>query len=107
MTVSKAVYCEKCSKEIKFRGDLVTATLFFVIVAYHEDCYVKDLKGFRGLFLDNQPLNGFPGNFLFVAAVLVSIGFAFGSMKWVSIIALLPVLYRIYSYFRFERNLEK
>ena len=105
--MSKAVYCEKCSSEIKFRGDLVTTTLIFLIVAYHEDCYAKDLKGFRGIFLNNQILNGFSGNFLFITAVLVSIGFAFGSMKWVSIVALLPVLYRIYSYYRFERRLEK
>jgi hypothetical protein len=107
MTVSKAVYCEKCSKEIKFRGDLVTATLFFVIVAYHENCYAKELKGFRGLFLDNQTLNGFSGNFLFVMAILVGIGFAFGSMKWVSIVAVIPVLYRFFSFYKFERLLEK
>lgn len=107
MTVSKAVYCEKCSKEIKFRGDLVTATLFFVIVAYHEDCYVKDLKGFRGLLLDNQPLNGFSGNFLFIMSILVGIGFSFGSMKWVSIVALIPIVYRLFSFYMFERLLEK
>ena len=105
--MSKAVYCEKCSKEIEFRGDLVTATIFFVVVAYHEDCYVKELKGFRGLFLDNQPLNGFSGNFLFAMAVLVGIGFAFGSLKWVSIIAVIPVLYRLFSFYKFERLLEK
>jgi len=107
MIMSKAVYCEKCSREIKFRGNLVTTTLFFWIVAYHEECYAKDLKGLRGVFLDNQTLNGFSGNFLFVMAILVGIGFAFGSMKWVSIIALLPVLYRVFSFYRFERRLEE
>ncbi len=105
--MSKAVYCEKCSKEIKSRGDLVTATLFFVIVAYHENCYAKDLKGFKGLFLDNRTLNGFSGNFLFVMAILVGIGFAFGSMKWVSIVAVIPVLYRFFSFYKFERLLGK
>lgn len=105
--MSRAVYCEKCSREIKCRGDLVTTRLLFLIVAYHVDCYAKDLKGFRGIFLNNQLINGFSGNFVFISAVLVSIGFAFGSMKWVSIVALLPVLYRIYSYYWFERTLEK
>ena len=105
--MSKAVYCEKCSKEIKFRGDLVTTTLFFLIVAYHENCYVKDLKGFRGLFLHNQTLNGFSGNFMFVMAILVGIGFAFGSMKWVSIIALIPIVFRFFSFYLIERRLGK
>ena len=30
-------------------------------------------------------------------AVLVGIGFAFGSMKWVSIVALIPIVYRFFS----------
>ena len=43
--LTKHVYCEKCVGEIEFRGDLVTTTILFDVVPYHEDCYAKDLKG--------------------------------------------------------------
>ncbi|MRH41257.1 hypothetical protein GH741_01050 [Aquibacillus halophilus] len=68
------VYCDKCLQEIKIRDDLVTSTLAFEVVPYHEDCYDKDLKGAKTFFLSNKPLNGFSGNFSFILAIILAIG---------------------------------
>ncbi|MFJ5621509.1 hypothetical protein ACIQD3_02005 [Peribacillus loiseleuriae] len=108
--MSKPVYCDKCSREIKYRGDLITATILFEVIPYHEDCYAKDLKSAKMLFLDNQPLNGFSSNFVTIIAILLGIGwliFAEGFMKWAAIIPSIQVIYRIYSFFSYERQLEK
>ncbi|QDP41173.1 hypothetical protein [Radiobacillus deserti] len=104
--MSKTIYCDKCLKEIKVRDDLVTSTLLFEVIPYHEDCYTKDLKGIKTLFLDNQPLNGFSGNVLFFLAIIIAIGWiviAEGSLKWLSLLAIVPIGYRLYSYYNFER----
>jgi len=107
--MSKTIYCDKCSGEIKYRDDLVTATYLFEVVPYHEQCFTKELKGLNTLFLDNQPLNSFTSNFMIVVAILFSIGLLIfgGDYKFTSILFLIPVIYRIYSYLSFERHLEK
>ncbi|SFC34658.1 hypothetical protein SAMN02799633_00529 [Bacillus sp. UNCCL81] len=108
--LAKTVHCDRCLKEIRIRGDLVTATMFFQVVPYHEDCYAKDLKGAKTLFLNNQPINGFSGNFLTLLAFAVFIASFFiddNSMIYLSVLALIAILYRLYSFFIFERHLEK
>ncbi|MFD4706696.1 hypothetical protein ACFWM3_17765 [Gottfriedia sp. NPDC058432] len=108
--MAKTVYCDRCLKEIRIRGDLVTATMFFQVVPYHEDCYAKDLKGVKTLFLNNQPINGFSGNFLSFLAFAICIATFFiddHSMIYLLILALIAIMYRLYSFFIFERHLEK
>ncbi|WP_138419741.1 hypothetical protein [Aquibacillus sediminis] len=110
MSTNKSVYCEKCHGEITFRGDLVTATFLLEVLPYHVDCYAKDLKGAKTLFLDNQPLNGFSGTFLAIVSLLVAIGWSIvadGAFKWGALLALIPVGYRLYSYLTYERFLER
>jgi hypothetical protein len=110
VTLSKTVYCDKCAKEIEVRDDLVTATLFFEVVPYHSECYARDLKGARSFFLDNQPLNGFSGNFGFILVTIIAIGwlfFAENPSKWFSLFAIIPIGYRLYSYLIYERYTEK
>lgn len=104
------MHCEKCLGEIELRDDLVTATMLFSVVPYHEDCYAKDLKGAKTLFLNNQPINGFSGNFMTLFAFVVGIWlviFADGGMKLYSVLFLIAVFYRLYSFYTFERHLEK
>lgn len=106
----KTIYCDMCTKEIKVRDDLVTATLLFEVVPYHEECYAKDLKGAKTIFLDNQPLNGFSGNLFFFLSIILAIVWSLiaeNELKWLSLLALIPVGYRLYSYFIYERNIEK
>ncbi|MBP0726420.1 hypothetical protein J5Y03_14765 [Bacillus sp. RG28] len=106
--MNKTIYFDKCLREITVRNDLVTAILFFEVVPYHENCYAKDLKGVKTLFLDNQPINGFSGNFVTLLAILFCIGcFFYEPMKYLSIIAIIQIIYRLYSYFVFERHIEK
>jgi hypothetical protein len=108
--LSQSIYCDKCLKEIKVRGDLVIATSFFEVFPYHEDCYAKNIKGAATVLLNNQPLNGFSGNFLAIVGfilLIVSLFVKDDLMILVSIISTIPIIYRAYSYFVFERHLEK
>lgn len=108
--LSKTVHCDKCLKEIRIRGDLVTATMFFQVVPYHEDCYGKDLKGAKTLFLNNQPINGFSGNFLTLLAFAIFIASLIideETMIYLSILSLIAIMYRVYSFIIYERHLEK
>jgi hypothetical protein len=102
------VICEKCAGAIKNRDDLVTAVLIYAIVPYHEKCYANDLKGAKSFFLDNQPLNGFSGNFIFILSIIIAfLWLLFGDSKWYALIALLPIGYRLYSYFVYEIHTKK
>ncbi|MBU0903979.1 MAG: hypothetical protein KKF57_02245, partial [Firmicutes bacterium] len=108
LKLNKGVYCEKCGKEIKFQGDLVTTTIMFEVVPYHEDCYAKDLKGLRTLVVSNEPINGVAGNITTVIATLVGIGgivFLEGPMRFAGLLLFLILGYRLYSYIRFEKRL--
>ncbi|WP_108671864.1 hypothetical protein [Peribacillus acanthi] len=108
--MAKAVYCDKCYREVEVRGDLVTTTMFLEVVPYHEECYAKDLKGVKTFLVSNQPLNGFSGNFTAIVALLFMLGmlvFAEESLKWMSFLAIIPIIYRLYSYIVYERHLDK
>jgi hypothetical protein len=69
--MTQGVYCEKCGREIKFAGDLVTTTFMFQVVPYHEDCFAKDLKGLRTFFVSNNPINGIAGNITVILSVII------------------------------------
>jgi hypothetical protein len=71
--MSLGVYCEKCGREIKFTGELVTTTFMFKVVPYHEDCYAKDLKGLLTFFVSNNPINGISGNITAVLSIIIGI----------------------------------
>jgi hypothetical protein len=108
--LSKEIYCDFCQKQIRIRDDLITATLMHEVVPYHEKCYAGNIKGAKTLFISNEPINGFAGTafavFSLILALLWAL-FAEGPMKLVSLIALVPVGYRVYSYIRYERHVEK
>ena len=106
--MTQGVYCEKCDREIKFKGDLVTTTFVFIVVPYHEDCYAKDLKGMRTFFVSNNPINGISGNITAIISIIIGIFalvFLDGFTKFVGLLALVSVVYRLYSYIRFEKRL--
>ncbi|WP_409252718.1 hypothetical protein V1502_01980 [Bacillus sp. SCS-153A] len=108
--MSKEIYCDFCQKQIKVRDDLITATLMYEVVPYHERCYASNIKGAKTLFISNEPINGFAATFYIVLTVILAIIwaiFAESSMKAASLLMLIPVGYRIYSYIRYERHLEK
>lgn len=106
--MSLGVYCEKCGREIKFTGELVTTTFMFKVVPYHEDCYAKDLKGLRTFFVSNNPINGISGNITAVVSIIIGIFallFLDGFTKFIGLLAFVAVGYRLYSYIQFEKKL--
>ncbi len=108
--LSKTIFCDKCEKEIKVRDDLVTSTYLFEVVPYHESCYAKDIKSVKTIFLDNQPLNGFSGNLVFFFSIILAVAWALISespLKWISLLAIIPISYRLYSYLFYERHIER
>ena len=80
------------------------------MIPYHEDCYAKDLKGVKTLFLNNQPVNGFSGNILaFFALIVLIVSFFMKeeTMIFLAVFMVFPILYRLYSYIVYERHIEK
>ena len=102
------VICEKCNGVVESGEDLVTTTLFLPVVAYHEDCFVDHLKGSRGFILSGVPINGLYSNIttiLCVILAIISLVF-FESMAILFFASLIPISYRLYSYFIYERPLK-
>jgi len=80
------------------------------VIPYHEDCYAKDLKGVKTLFLNNQPVNGFSGNILaFFALIVLIVSFFMKeeTMIFLAVFMVFPILYRLYSYIVYERHIER
>lgn len=108
IVLAKSIYCDRCAGEIKYKEDLVTATSLFQVAPYHEECYAKDLKGVNTLFVNNQPINGLSGNFIAITSfifALILLFIAEGVEKWASIVLLIPIAYRLFSYLYYERHL--
>ncbi|MCK6256290.1 hypothetical protein LCY76_06735 [Fictibacillus sp. KIGAM418] len=107
--MSKTIICDRCTKEITLKDDLVTVTMFFEVIPYHEECYAHDLKGTISFFLNNRSLNGLSGNISMVISILFGLWLVFfteGSLRFVSLLVLIPIIYRLYSYLAYERHLE-
>lgn len=104
----RKVICEKCNGAVESSGDLVTDVVGLSAVAYHEHCYMSDLRKARGFLLSGRPLNSWIGNFstlLMVIPALISL-FNFKEIGFVFFISLIPIGYRLYSYFTYERPLK-
>ena len=102
------VICEKCNGTIESNGELVTDTLILSVVAHHEHCYSDHLKRGRGFFLTGEPLNGWEANvgfFLAIISAIISLIF-FDDIAILFLISLIPIGYRLYSYFVYERLLK-
>lgn len=105
----RKVICEKCNGTIDSNENLVTDIVVLSVVAYHEDCYGSDLKRGRGFFLSGQPLNGWVGNMSFFLSLILSIIVLISYQDWILLflVSLIPIVYRLYSYFYYERLLKK
>jgi len=107
--VATKVICDKCNGVIDSREDLVTDIVVLSVTPYHEDCYVRDLKRGRGFFLSGQALNGWAGNFGFLLAVIIAIIslIFYDELAILFFFSLIPIAYRLYSYFIYEHPLKK
>ncbi|KZE63782.1 hypothetical protein AWM68_11750 [Fictibacillus phosphorivorans] len=103
--MKKEINCESCLMPIKAREELRTVWAFFKLRPYHRSCYENSLKG-AALFVGNQPVNGFPGNFTALAAFVLAWTPLFTDITpALSIVGSLIVLLRLYSFLRFEKQL--
>lgn len=100
------ILCEKCHGEITSRDDLVVTNLLFYIVPYHRECFSKKLMGLSTIFVGNQPINGTAGNLITILAIIIGIVVLFiQELRYFSVISLLFLSLRAYSWFRYERYL--
>lgn len=107
--MSKKIFCENCKKEIRSKSELITVTSFFTVVPYHEICYSSDLRSIKMFFISNQPMNGITGTIYAVICLFLTIGLPIylqGPFKWLAVLTVIPIIYRLYSYFAIEKQIE-
>ncbi|OOE14858.1 hypothetical protein [Fictibacillus arsenicus] len=103
--MKKEMHCESCLMPIKTRDDLITVWAFFKVRPYHRSCYENSLKG-AALFVGNQPINGFSGNFTALVAFILAWIPLFTDVTWgLTVVCVLIVIMRLYSIIRFEKQL--
>lgn len=107
--MKKTIYCEECSGVIHNKEDLVVAQFRMDVIPFHEDCYARELKGPKAIYIRNKPINGVSGNFSTFMFFLLGLGiliFGVGDIKYFSIVTINPIGIRLYSYIMFERHLD-
>ena len=106
MKEKKTIYCSKCVGQITNKDDLVVTNNFLSIVPYHAECFVRELKGLSTIFVGNSPINGTIGNISTILAPIIGIIVLFiREFRYISIVSLLFLGIRFYSWFQYERHL--
>lgn len=104
--------CRYCYKEIQDRDELVTASNWFRIRPFHYRCFElveQDTRTIAGAW---SPINGRVGLITVVlmvvlAVVLLTTELLGGIGDLIGLLALYPVLLRVFSYLLFEIKLPK
>ncbi|QHS21546.1 hypothetical protein GWK91_00605 [Virgibacillus sp. MSP4-1] len=107
-----AIYCHYCSREIRDQDELVTASKWFRLKAFHYQCY-QDLEQ-EAVLVSNVwvPVNGMSGNISSGLMLLLSI-WMLTANTWgfigdaIGVIALYQVILRILSLLIIENRLPK
>jgi hypothetical protein len=106
MKGKKKVYCEKCAVEIISKNDLVVTNSFLSVVAYHEKCFSKELKGLSTLSVGNAPINGTASNVGTAIGVVIGVIVMFiPGLRYIALVSLLTIGIRLYSWLQYERHL--
>lgn len=105
--MGKKVICERCNGEVTQEYDLVTDTNVLSVVAYHVECYGKDLRQGKAFFLGNEPLNGKVFNFITILSVILSTILFFTINFFYGLLPLPLLFYRGYSFFVYERPIKR
>ncbi|MGY0374069.1 hypothetical protein [Clostridium sp. JNZ J1-5] len=110
------VICKECGKEIESKDELLVATKSTSVNAYHGKCYVNLLrknKTAKSITLGkpiNTPRWTILSGIIFVMGVLFSL---FGGAQdnkarvIVILICIIPALYRLYSWYKYESKFDK
>lgn len=106
MKEKKIIHCERCCGEITDIDDLVVTNKLLTIVPYHEKCFSREVKGLSSIFVGNTPINGTMGNVSTILAVIVGVIVLFiQELCYISVVSLLVLGIRFYSWFQYERHL--
>lgn len=106
MRGNKTIYCEKCAEEIISKDDLVVTNKFLSIVAYHEKCFSRELKGLSAISVGNEPINGTMSNVSTILVIIMGIVLMFIQERlYLSVVSLVILCIRLYSWFQYERHL--
>lgn len=126
--INQKILCRECNKQITSKKDLITAMHFIFLRPYHANCYARNIRGIKTMFLGNYPINGFSGTVSAVIGGLIGLfflrffslvvigtffaeGFTIFYSLFFTLVAIvfltfifLPLFLRLYSYFHFERK---
>ncbi len=106
MKENKTIYCYKCAGEIKNSHDLVVTNNFLLIVPYHKKCFSKELMGLSTILVGNFPINGAMSNVSTILAIIFGTILLFiRDLRYISVMLLLFLGIRFYSWFQYERHL--
>lgn len=107
MEEKKLIVCARCGEKISHNSDLVVVVNFIAPIPYHNDCYSKELKGLSGFGVSNQPINGSMGVVQTVVSAFGALIFPFiKGYRFVTIIFLIGLYIRWYSWYHIERYLK-
>jgi hypothetical protein len=105
------IHCKYCCGEIACREDLVVTTNLLSVNTYHNRCYSEVLKTSEALTL-GEPINSLKGNAWAIIGPILSLILYFLLRnseeifyKGISLILLIPAIYRLYSWNKYEKKL--
>jgi hypothetical protein len=105
------IHCKYCCGEIQCREDLVVTTNLLKVNTYHNQCYSEILKTSEAITL-GEPINSLKLTVLAIIGPILSLILFFLIRnsediyyKGISLILLVPAIYRLYSWNRYEKKL--
>lgn len=108
----KNVVCHYCKKEVKDRDNLVTASNWFRIKAFHYNCFKEQEQDTKLSVNSWNPVNGGAGNVSFAIMLALAVWMLFTNTlgfigDLIGILALYPIFLRFLSLIFIESTLPK
>jgi len=103
----KIIYCERCSGEIHTKEELIVVGSRILPTAYHDPCYIKDLKQdystLNGKYIINRRTNKIVSLFIWIVGIVMM----FVTKRIYLILAILFIsqFHTLYSWLCYERHL--
>ncbi|KFM98900.1 permease [Bacillus clarus] len=91
--------CHTCQKKIVRKQDLITATLYLRIYSFHQNCFKQQL--FVSRFV---PVNTLFGLYLVLYTFIIGSILVVTEPSIIWLVFLIPILYRLISYYYIERH---
>ena len=110
-TMTKVIICDRCKREINFRGDLSVILVLPKIHPYHRECYKSQKSEIKPFFKNQIQINSFLFKLLSLLFLILFIPIFYFSevidqlAHTFVLISFLTI--RAISYFKFERLIKK